>query len=1607
MAHTFDPAYQGETYLNKSGVFEYAKDRQAREIMERLQDKDTVLDRPVTPESITSEEIQSFLNDWSTELRPNSPASVASLDEHRPLSPDSPIPQFIHQCCDNYVELPGDRSSSPQSVMSDVEYCALFLGELIPEHRPDSPDSFLADSEFRESIEQFFRIFRTLTPESVTSEGGYTFLELLFVESRPSSPESVTSVDEYRPLSPDSPVPQFLHQYCDYYGLFPADRSSSPESVTSEIEFSEFCLDESFAEDRADSPESFISEGEYEHVDETLTKSSLLPPEDEYAHSFVQYWLSELQLSSADPMISLDELDAAETSPSTEIEDSESHPIYEFSEGKTSTPEYRLVYKAVPSTLMAHTFDPAYQGDTYLSKTGVFEYAGDRKVRKALDRPHRSGEDLRPVSVEEPASPCQSATPAEEETVQEGSLLTVPHVTDQTVTETLHEPHLPISQPVETEIRTSSPVLAEREFTQSSSLPEYKTLSAESLGSDRDGVLLYLNHFFTDMRPSSPESVVSFDEYRPLSPDSPVPHFMPQCCHCYLAPTGDRSSSPQSETSDIEFSEVCLEELFTEDRADSPESYISEDGMRLVDESDKDMSQDRPMTPDSTSGESLSFVEDWFSELALKPSSPESVSSQEDLSPDSPVLQYGPGLSVVAVSTGEKCWTPESVISDWDEFGLEDLFCATRACSPDSICSNTDTVLTQGDGQRSPPTDQVSTEHEPEMRVERARLKQPPELIDAPFSLVFPVVCQTHRAVEAFFCRASSPDSHRAPVEDVDLDDVETHRPHQASSQSSHVPSDEHNLGSPVAAVRAEEAVHNRPQASRKSIQRKEHSNVPTLKGSEAQTKIDETSKHLKRKPMRKAEDRRVSAPSVSAGSSMENLSEPKHVLALDQPSTNRPISNKTLMSETQSVTPDLQIPNAFVFSPLSPEMTMPTEKMRVSPESPEKTLNLNKESSSSETSPVLPDLFSHNAKDSQGDEAQSSASNLEAPPESGAPTQLDQLLSEFEEIKRAFRPETLEPLDSPLSETSEGGLEDLQPYVELEELLPESDAYPTEGEEELSSPSPSSPIQITREPAEISVVASVPTDLSLSNETDPEVFGVTTDLIETFPEPSQVTADPVQLSHLEYVQTHRAEKSDLTGSIPLDSPTAATKSAGTPESPEPCHKVLERSSESIVPSQKFQPLEHEDAAVFTEPSTVEEHRISLPQQDQATVGEEYDNSKDTSSIQAAVKKAYIEQSKVLCESGVLITEPSQLVDETCMSTTPEVVSHLRDSTPPETLEYDEQSHHSLSDVTPQTPETVTVSRHFSFEELIPYQSPRYLNMLSEALKPNTSEQPSENRVTPVEEEFSPPVTPVEVKSHVSQPGPVDPMAEMVSAQPDPVEHRAEMVSAQPGPVEHRAEMVSAQHVPEVTASAHDEEFSMEFSLPPEYAEASSSIHKPNPPAYAEVIRGSTTMYLYEDSDPETYFDCKQGVSDFSEMEPDELKKRESSGVGQTQGQASHSGALGRKYQKPTAIPVCSAVRKHERGVLLSSGSEDYDDAPYDDIKEESEELAQSPGTHTDDWAFYQAPQELPPLRSADDDDSLDRQGEMTDIPPQTVTEEQYTDQHGHAVVRKWCEELK
>uniref|UniRef100_A0AAZ3P1H5 Ankyrin 2a, neuronal n=1 Tax=Oncorhynchus tshawytscha TaxID=74940 RepID=A0AAZ3P1H5_ONCTS len=136
------------------------------------------------------------------------------------------------------------------------------LEELFAEDRADSPESFISESEFVESVERGLMKLRRWSPDSVTSEGDYSFLELLVAESRPSSPDSITSNDEYRALSPDSPIPQFRPTIIESaVSLF--SRSSSPISVTSDIEESGFYLEDFVNEERPYSPESFVSESEF------------------------------------------------------------------------------------------------------------------------------------------------------------------------------------------------------------------------------------------------------------------------------------------------------------------------------------------------------------------------------------------------------------------------------------------------------------------------------------------------------------------------------------------------------------------------------------------------------------------------------------------------------------------------------------------------------------------------------------------------------------------------------------------------------------------------------------------------------------------------------------------------------------------------------------------------------------------------------------------------------------------------------------------------------------------------------------------------------------------------------------------------------------------------------------------------------------------------------------------------------------------------------------------------------------------------------------------------------------------------------------------------
>lgn len=195
---------------------------------------------------------------------------------------------------------------------------------------------------------------------------------------------------------------------------------------------------------------------------------------------------------------------------------------------------------------------------------------------------------------------------------------------------------------------------------------------------------------------------------------------------------------------------------------------------------------------------------------------------------------------------------------------------------------------------------------------------------------------------------------------------------------------------------------------------------------------------------------------------------------------------------------------------------------------------------------------------------------------------------------------------------------------------------------------------------------------------------------------------------------------------------------------------------------------------------------------------------------------------------------------------------------------FEASSSHSLSDL---TPETVTTARQFSFEELIPYPE-----ISSDEEGTRTFEQHSEGSSPPFD-------------------------YECVDSQSPSTQVKNEMAS-----------------------STSDEE----YTIPLEEAENSSDIYTQMPLGYTEVGHGSTDSPTFGYSDPEPYFDCKQGVSDFSETEPDEPETKATSAACQAQDQLSH-------------------VEIREK-VLLSSGSEDYQDAPFihDPLHHGNEENEQS-----------------------------------------------------------------
>lgn len=173
--------------------------------------------------------------------------------------------------------------------------------------------------------------------------------------------------------------------------------------------------------------------------------------------------------------------------------------------------------------------------------------------------------------------------------------------------------------------------------------------------------------------------------------------------------------------------------------------------------------------------------------------------------------------------------------------------------------------------------------------------------------------------------------------------------------------------------------------------------------------------------------------------------------------------------------------------------------------------------------------------------------------------------------------------------------------------------------------------------------------------------------------------------------------------------------------------------------------------------------------------------------------------------------------------------------------------------------ERVASARHLSFTKLIPYNSSQSLEIPSDKDSPGICKEHSEGNLIPVDHQCF------------------------------------------------ASQLPSFQLKTDTTSSTSDEEYNIQLG---DAETSDSDVH--TPPGSTNVRYRGAYSPNFEYSDPEPYFDCKQGVSDFSEPELNETETTTASSGGQAQGQLNHLGTKKKPTQK----------------VLLSSGSEDYEDAP-------------------------------------------------------------------------------
>ncbi|XP_041963944.1 uncharacterized protein LOC121721240 isoform X2 [Alosa sapidissima] len=289
--------------------------------------------RPLSPDLLTlNNEYDTLLFEFGfDEVRPDSPWSFSIVDKYRPLSPESPLPYFSAPILECVMPLLGCTSPSTESLVSDIELSELCLDILFDYERPESPESDSVKYEVREHSGSHSDVATHRQPYLDISDSDIAHLCPDYPEhdTRHLSPQA-SSVSGVTCLPNDSPCSQVRTSLSDDRVPCIGDRSPLPKSIASDINQSRFGLGE-MSRDQPGSPKSDV----YDNAPQEST--SLFSDKD----SSTQPFIAEKETSSISPV-------------------------------------FQLVYKTAPSKLIAHMYDPLYKGETFISKSGVFERVGLR-----------------------------------------------------------------------------------------------------------------------------------------------------------------------------------------------------------------------------------------------------------------------------------------------------------------------------------------------------------------------------------------------------------------------------------------------------------------------------------------------------------------------------------------------------------------------------------------------------------------------------------------------------------------------------------------------------------------------------------------------------------------------------------------------------------------------------------------------------------------------------------------------------------------------------------------------------------------------------------------------------------------------------------------------------------------------------------------------------------------------------------------------------------------------------------------------------------------------------------------------------------------------------